>query len=186
MGCLVCRQSIDVLRCSQIGNLLICGKHILIFVKLVFGDNMEVQVVRKIFTEKTTIGELWINGQYECETLEDRTRAPGVKVKKETAIPYGRYRLVIDFSERFQKDMPHILDVPMFTGIRIHAGNTEVDTEGCLLLGLVSEPDKVLYSRQALAHFNRVLQFAIDKEAVWIMFKSASGDNYYLQTEGNA
>jgi hypothetical protein len=148
---------------------------------------MEMIVTRKVFTEKSTVGELWIDGQYECETLEDRTRAPGVKVKKETSIPYGRYRLVIDFSERFQKDMPHILDVPMFTGIRVHAGNTEVDTEGCLILGLVSEADKVLYSRHAVAHFTRVLESALKKpEAVWITFKSANGENYYPQTIGTA
>lgn len=147
---------------------------------------MEMTVIRKTFTEKTTIGELWINGQYECETLEDRTRAPGVKVPKETSIPYGRYRVVIDFSMRFQKDSPHILDVPMFTGIRIHAGNTEVDTEGCLILGLVSEQDKVLYSRHAVSHFTRVLESALKKpEAVWITFKSASNDNYYPQFEGH-
>jgi hypothetical protein len=139
---------------------------------------MNIDVIRKTFTEKTTIGELWINGQFECFTLEDRTRAPGVKIAKETSIPYGRYRCVLDFSQRFQKVCPHILDVPMFTGIRIHAGNTEADTEGCLLLGLVAEPDKVLYSRQALAHFNRVLESVVRKETVWITFKSANGENY--------
>jgi hypothetical protein len=148
---------------------------------------MEIQVIRKVFTERTTIGDVWIDGIFECYSLEDTTRAPGVKVKKETAIPYGRYRLVIDFSERFQKDMPHILDVPMFTGIRVHAGNTEVDTEGCLILGLVSEADKVLYSRHAVAHFTRVLESALKKpEAVWITFKSANRENYYPQTIGTA
>lgn len=87
-----------------------------------------------------TIGHLYIdyeNGETHlfCDTLEDKVRIPFIKVKGETAIPAGKYIMVLDFSVRFQREMPHILDVPGFEGIRIHKGNTIEDTEGCILLG---------------------------------------------------
>lgn len=96
---------------------------------------MNIRVTRNIFAEKQTIGDLYINGIYFCHTLEDIVREDGKKVLHETAIPYGEYNLVMDYSDRFKQIMPHILDVPNFTGIRIHSGNTEADTSGCILVG---------------------------------------------------
>lgn len=90
---------------------------------------------RKWCVNDATIGELFLDGQYECYTLEDVVRPAGVKVQNATAIPTGLYRVVVDWSPRFQKNMLHILDVPGFEGIRIHAGNTAADTDGCLLVG---------------------------------------------------
>lgn len=89
---------------------------------------------RKWCVKDATIGELFLNGQFECYVLEDVVRL-GSKVQNATAIPTGTYRVVTDWSPRFQKNMLHILDVPGFEGIRIHPGNTAVDTDGCLLVG---------------------------------------------------
>ena len=96
---------------------------------------MILNLVRDTFTDKTTIGKLYIDGIYYCETLEDTVRANGIKVYGETAIPIGTYEMVINFSEKFQRPMIQIMDVPGFQGIRIHSGNKAEDTEGCILVG---------------------------------------------------
>jgi len=95
---------------------------------------MLIEVKRFEFKDTHTTGKLYVNGIYECFTLEDTVRN-GTKVIGKTAIPIGTYKLIIDASTRFKQDMPHILDVPDFTGVRIHAGNTSADTDGCILLG---------------------------------------------------
>lgn len=100
-----------------------------------------------------TPGHLYLNGKWQCMTLEDvdrRLEEGGVKVPHETAIPLGIYPVTIDFSQRFQRDMLHILDVPQFSGIRIHAGNHTSDTEGCVLVGEAMEGDTLVRSRLAL------------------------------------
>lgn len=98
---------------------------------------MKLSVVRSFFLEKCTIGKMFIDGQdLGIFTLEDVVRADGIKIPGATAIPAGAYKVIIDFSNHFQRDLPHILDVPNFVGVRIHPGNTDSDTQGCLLLGL--------------------------------------------------
>jgi hypothetical protein len=96
---------------------------------------MELKLIRKRLCEHSTLGELSIDGKFECFSLEDKVRPPGEKVPGETAIPAGTYKVVIDKSDRFKRLMPHLLGVPMFTGVRIHSGNTDEDTEGCILVG---------------------------------------------------
>ena len=92
--------------------------------------------VKRIFKASTyTIGELSVNSNYLCDTLEDRVRPEGEKVYGETAIPAGTYTVVLSYSNRFKKVMPEIQNVPNFTGVRIHCGNSSKDTEGCLLVG---------------------------------------------------
>ena len=93
-------------------------------------------IVNRIFKASTyTIGELSVNNNYVCDTLEDKVRADGEKVYGETAIPSGTYTVTLSYSNRFKKTMPEILNVPNFSGIRIHCGNSSKDTEGCLLVG---------------------------------------------------
>ena len=100
---------------------------------------MKLTLQRQQFGKKATIGILSVDDQYQCLTLEDVVRDFGTdgsgKVQNATAIPAGTYKVIIDFSQRFQKDMLHVLNVPFFTGIRIHSGNTDVDTDGCILVG---------------------------------------------------
>lgn len=123
---------------------------------------MQITVTRKWFTGNDTTGELTIDGSdFHCFTLEDTVRDPGVKVAGETAIPAGTYDVVVDLSNRFKRFMPHVLGVPGFDGIRIHSGNTNEDTEGCILLGTergtMDGENAVLNSRVAFGDFFGIL-----------------------------
>lgn len=128
---------------------------------------MVLELVRRKFTDKSTIGDLFLNGVWQCYTLEDCYR-PGdiwkVKVAGETCIPEGKYDLTLDFSERFQRIMPHILNVPNFEGIRMHAGNTNADTEGCILVAMQEGEDEVMLSRKAFDALMPRLQLAFDNK----------------------
>ena len=95
---------------------------------------MELKLRRFEFGTTYTIGKLYVDGIYHCFTLEDKVRE-GEKVNGQTAIPYGTYSVIIDHSNRFNRDLPHILNVQGFEGVRIHTGNTSADTEGCILVG---------------------------------------------------
>lgn len=108
---------------------------------------MELLLKRIHKTDNSTIGELSINGKFECYTLEDVERV--VKIKSETAIPKGKYKVVITPSNRFKRDLPLLLNVPNFEGVRIHAGNTNHDTEGCILVGKTRTTDFIGSSRKA-------------------------------------
>ena len=112
---------------------------------------MKLKVMRREFTGISTIGEMLIDGEYFCHTLEDVVRE--IKIPYETAIPYGSYGVIIDWSGRFQKLMPLVLNVPGFSGIRIHCGNTDKDTDGCILLGYTKAKDFVGESRKAFDDF---------------------------------
>ena len=128
---------------------------------------MELTLERMPSTPKSTPGELFVDGIYECFTLEDVSRP--VKIPGETCIPEGRYRVVIDMSTRFQKLMPHILNVPGFEGIRIHSGNTAADTSGCILVGWTRGDDYIGSSRNAWISLMAKLQPAFSKgEEIWI------------------
>lgn len=123
---------------------------------------MDLRVNRFRYDGKATLGRLFVNGAVECFTLEDVKRADGVKVQDATAIPAGTYKVVIDDSKRFGRPMPHILDVPGFDGIRIHSGNTDVDTDGCILLGTAIENDDfVSGSKAAFDKFFKELSDAL-------------------------
>jgi len=95
---------------------------------------MNLYVLRTSYSKDTTMGNLIVNDKVFCYTLEDVVRAKGApKVNDETAIPAGRYEIIVNFSDKFKRQMPLLLNVPGFTGIRMHGGNTSVDTSGCLL-----------------------------------------------------
>ena len=106
---------------------------------------MKLKLQRIFKAETYTIGKLFIDGVYFCDTLEDKVR--DVKIKGITAIPTGKYKVKITMSNRFKKLMPLLIDVPNFEGVRIHSGNTSEDTEGCILVGKNSGTGKVTNSR---------------------------------------
>jgi hypothetical protein len=96
---------------------------------------VKLKLVRVTLTPQSTIGCLYIDGAFECYTLEDVVRADGIKVFGETAIPKGTYAVDITPSPRFKRELPLLTNVQGFVGIRIHPGNTASDTEGCILVG---------------------------------------------------
>lgn len=96
---------------------------------------MKITVKRVDYYEDCTIGKMYVDGVYECYTLEDKVRDNGVKVAGDTAIPIGTYNVIVTFSNRFQRLLPLLENVPNFVGVRIHTGNTSLQTEGCLLVG---------------------------------------------------
>lgn len=117
---------------------------------------MFLRLIREPSVQGTTFGSLYLNGHWECWTLEDEIRErPYVpvsqwKVAGQTAIPAGVYPVTVTMSSRFQVPLPLIQDVQGFSGVRIHAGNSIHDTEGCVLVGLDRSDRRILRSRVAL------------------------------------
>ena len=105
---------------------------------------MNLTLKRLNLTPNYTEGELYVNGVYFCKTLEDTNRDLNKngqfdnnekKVYGETCIPYGKYKVILRYSPKFKRELPEILEVPDFQGIRIHRGNKISDTLGCILCG---------------------------------------------------
>lgn len=110
---------------------------------------MELTLRRTALRAAYTIGHLYIDGAYFCDTLEDTVRDLDTepKVPGRTAIPAGRYRVVVNRSPRFGRDLPRLLDVPHFDGILIHSGNSAADTAGCILVGRNTAVGRLTNSR---------------------------------------
>lgn len=130
---------------------------------------MKLLLVRRPSVNGTTHGDLFVDGEWQCCTLEDQVRGYGEKVPKETAIPAGTYTVDITQSARFKRLLPLLWNVKVagvksvlnngvsFNGVRIHPGNTQHDTEGCILVGVGRNGDKVYDSRIAFERlFNRI------------------------------
>jgi hypothetical protein len=136
---------------------------------------MELKLNRIFLGSSATIGELLVNDKYLCDTLEDRVRPEGEKVYGKTAIPEGMYEVKLTHSPRFKKILPEILNVPNFSGIRIHTGNSSKDTEGCILVGTWDgeKEDWVGNSRIAFDELMSLLEEATNnKEKITITVKS--------------
>lgn len=135
---------------------------------------MELKLTRHTFTDKSTIGSLSDDGGYICHILEDTDRKvesnPSGKIYGKTAIPRGRYKIVVTFSNRFKRVLPLLMNVPGFEGIRIHTGNKPEDTEGCLIPGSITETsDWVANSRYSYSKVEDLINSALaKKEEVWI------------------
>ena len=108
---------------------------------------MTLVLTRRWQTGDTTMGTLTVDGSPLCYTLEDVVRE--VKIPGETAIPAGTYVVTMHQSPRFGR-VPKIHDVPGFTDVLCHAGNTAKDTAGCVLVGMTRQPSAIEQSRVAL------------------------------------
>lgn len=132
---------------------------------------MEIRVKRIARKERYTIGNMYVNDTYFCDTIEDADRELtdtmeideilANKLKGITAIPTGKYDVILTFSPRFKRVLPLLLNVKGFEGIRIHPGNSAEDTEGCLLVGENKEKGKVINSR---ATFERLMSVLLEGE----------------------
>jgi len=142
---------------------------------------MQITVQREVSRDEFTPGEMFINGEHFCWTLEDTIREiPGKmpvewKIYGKTAIPVGMYKVVINWSSRFKRQMIQLLNVKGFEGVRIHNGPTEKSTDGCILVHYERAPDKRLldYNRQAMLDLEKeVLKALTNKESVTLEIKN--------------
>ena len=140
---------------------------------------MELKLIRKYRKTDYTIGILYINNKYFCEILEDTDRGlkdsmsleeiKKIKIKDQTCIPYGKYQILMTYSPKYKKVMPLVNNVKGFEGIRIHSGNTNKDTSGCLLPGFNKIKGQVINSRETFNKLYSLIQTATNnKENVTI------------------
>lgn len=117
---------------------------------------MKLELKRIAKRTTYTIGKLYIDGKYFCDTLEDKDRGltqktplttiKKIKIPNETAIPTGVYKVIVNSSPKFRRNLPRLLDVPGFDGILIHRGNSDKDSSGCILVGENKVVGKVINS----------------------------------------
>ena len=130
---------------------------------------MELLLKRHTFKPTYTIGKLFVNSKYFCDVIEDTVRDLNMdgdlddsgegKIYGKTAIPYGRYEVRLTMSNRFKKFLPILIGVKGFEGIRIHSGNTEQDSLGCLIVGENKEVGKVLNSRVTMDNLMKEFEY---------------------------
>jgi hypothetical protein len=131
---------------------------------------MELKLTRKYFAETYTVGHLFVDDTFLCDTLEDKYRRlpEEQKIYGQTAIPPGKYRVIMSYSTRFERLLPEILNVPYFDNIRIHSGNTSKDTMGCPLVGRNTIKGSLTQSREYSDKLNLLITEALKEENVFI------------------
>lgn len=154
---------------------------------------MQLHVVRTTFTDLSSVGELYLNGSFYCYTLEDidrdlRADMPLVairtrKIFAQTAIPTGNYEVILNWSDRFQKQMPLLLRVPGWEGVRIHSGNFPHQTEGCILLGKTKLDNMVGVSNATFAAFMTEIRRAAKREKIHIEIESQKATSPLAETQ---
>ena len=129
---------------------------------------MKIKVVRQVFTDKSTIGSLYVNDVFFCYTLEDKDRGLDqsqslimIQAKKLfgiTAIPYGNYPLIVNKSPKFGRLLPRLQGIKGFDGVLIHRGNSAEHSHGCILVGYKKGVDCIMESTKAEADLITILQ----------------------------
>lgn len=129
---------------------------------------MKIKVVRQVFTDKSTIGSLYLNDVFFCYTLEDKDRGLDqsqsvftIQAKKLfgiTAIPYGKYPLIVNKSPKFGRLLPRLQGIKGFDGVLIHRGNSAEHSHGCILVGYKKGTDCIMESTKAEADLITILQ----------------------------
>ena len=131
---------------------------------------LDMKLVRTEFKDAQTVGKLYLNGVYFCDTLEDKNRdlnKNGIfdgsekKVYSETCIPFGQYKVIINQSQRFKRLMPRLLNVPHFDGILIHNGVTEKNSAGCILVGSY-DGQKLVRSKEIFNKLFEIMKYYND------------------------
>ena len=141
---------------------------------------MKLLLQRIAQTPEYTIGRLYIDDKVFCNTLEDPVRdlPKEQKIMHKTAIPEGTYNVVVNRSPRFKRDLPLLLDVPYFEGIRIHRGNTAKDTSGCILVGINSKKGMVLESTKYEVELTNILKKAqLNNDTIEIEIRNFTSPN---------
>ncbi len=158
---------------------------------------MEIKLLRFQFTDKSTISTLTVDGRMIGFVLEDRDRGlrqdmplstiNARKVHSVTAIPSGRYEVAMTWSNRFNRVLPLVVNVPGYEGIRLHPGNHDTDSDGCLLPGLTAGPDVVNDSRKAFGVVEGLIRTAVRKEKVWLTIeRDTDRYNAYISRRAEA
>lgn len=123
---------------------------------------MKLRVERLWRKATYTVGRLYVDGKLYCNTLEDVVRdlTKEAKVPGKTAIPAGTYKVIYNWSPKFGRNLPRLLNVPHFDGILIHPGNTADDSAGCILVGKNTEVGRLTESRYTSDKLNVLIEDA--------------------------
>lgn len=137
---------------------------------------MILTLERKYLNEKSTEGNLYINGKWFCHTIEDKVRAKAglwqriKKVYAQTAIPYGKYPVQVTWSNRFKRPLTGVFNVPDFEGIRIHNGTNELSSAGCVIVSYLHDPKNhcLINDKAAMNDLCDIVEKYQKTEKVWL------------------